>query len=59
MRLCDGRGLMRERRWRADKTVISRSSAAGKAALAAAPPAAKTNLQLQSIDNLLRSQRRF
>lgn len=34
-------------------------SAAGKAALAAAPSAAKTNLQLQGIDNLLRSQRRF
>jgi len=34
-------------------------SPAGKAALAAAPAAAKSNLQIQGIDNLLRSQRRF
>jgi hypothetical protein len=34
-------------------------SAAGKAALAAAPATAKSNLQIQGIDNLLRSQRRF
>jgi hypothetical protein len=35
------------------------ASASGKTALAAAPAAAKTNLQLQGIDNLIRSQRRF
>jgi hypothetical protein len=34
-------------------------SAAGQANIAGAPAAAKTNLQLQGIDNLLRSQRRF
>jgi hypothetical protein len=34
-------------------------STEGQAALAAAPSAAKTNLQLQGIDNLLRTQRRF
>jgi hypothetical protein len=35
------------------------ASAAGKTALATAPAAAKTNLQLQGIDNLIRTQRRF